>query len=136
MSKDKSSNALAYLLILRWAIALIFLVHGAQKIMDPVFGAHAEQFFSTLRDDISFGPYRKFFNTVVLPNANLFALMVKYGEVAVGTAYLFGFPLRLAVMAGIFLNINYIFISSVPSMLYFNALMIVCQFVINGVNKK
>lgn len=135
MAKDISPKAIAYLLILRWAIALIFIIHGAQKMLDPSFGANAEQFFSTLRDDITIAPYRKFFNMVVMPNANLFALLVKYGELAVGAAFLFGFPLQLATMAGIFLNVNYIFISSTPSLLYFNLLMIVCQFVIYGASK-
>lgn len=130
-----SSKAVAYLLILRWAVALIFLVHGFQKFHDPAFGINAPEFFLTLKDDVIFGPYKSIFKEMVLPNANLFASLVKYGEMAVGIAFLLGTPLRLAAAIGIFLNLNYLMIASMPSLIYLNLLMIVCQFVIVGTHR-
>ena len=40
----------AYLLILRWVVALIFFINGAHKYTSPDFGADAEIFFANLRD--------------------------------------------------------------------------------------
>lgn len=136
--KEKISPAkkgIAYILILRWAIALIFLLHGIEKYNSPEFGEGAYAFMASLRDDIIFAPYRDIFESFILPNANLFAFLVKYGEIGVGAAYLLGLPLRLALLVGIFLNLNYICIATEPLVIYFNLLLIVCQFVIVGISR-
>ena len=130
-----SDKAIAYLFVLRWAIALIFLIEGFMKFQDPAFAEGSAKFFAGLVDDAKFGIYRDFLSQVVVPNSNLFALMVKFGEMGVGIAYLLGTPLRLAGLFGIFLNANYACISFAPNMLYLNLLMIVCQFTIVGTHR-
>ena len=135
MAEEKKSKAMAYLFILRWTVAFIFLIHGFQKFSDPAFGKDADEFFRTLQDDIIFGPYKGFFKNIILPNASLFAMLVKYGELGVGAAFLIGLPLRLAATGGIFMNLNYLFIASSPSLIFLNILMIVCQFVIVGTHR-
>lgn len=135
-SSKVSSKAVAYLLILRWTVALIFIFHGFQKLKDPAFGVGAEDFFRSLEDDVIIGPYRGIMQTWIIPNASLFANLVKYGELSVGIAYLLGLPLRLAMVAGITMNLNYLCIASVPSYIFLNILMIMCQFVIVGTHRE
>ncbi len=130
-----SGDSKAYLLILRWTIAFIFLIHGFQKFHDPAFASGASDFFISLKDDVIFGPYKRIFKEIIVPNAHLFALLVKYGEMAVGLGFLLGTPLRISATAGIFLNFNYLMIASIPSLIYLNLLMIVCQFVIVGTHR-
>lgn len=132
---NPAKKGIAYVLILRWAIALIFLLHGIEKYNSIEFGEQAYNFFASLRDDIIFKPYRDIFEAFILPNANLFAALVKFGELGVGAAYLLGLPLRLALLVGVFLNINYICIATEPLVIYFNLLLIVCQFVVVGISR-
>lgn len=134
--KTVSGKAFAYLFILRWSIALIFLLHGIQKWNDPSFGVGAEKFFMSLQDDVIFSPYKIILKEFVIPNASLFASLVKYGELAVGFGYLLGVPLRITSFFGIVMNANYLMVASVPSLIYLNLLMIVCQFVVVGTHRE
>ncbi|MDD9899229.1 MAG: DoxX family membrane protein [Candidatus Melainabacteria bacterium] len=129
MNPKFAPKVMAYLLILRWTLSLIFFVMGAPKLFDANFGASADIYFASLRDDIILSPYTGFFNKVVIPNAFIFASLVKYAELAIAGAFFIGFPMRLAVFAATFLHINYICIASFPSLLYLNVLMIVCEWV-------
>lgn len=131
-------KAIAYILILRWVIALIFFANGAPKFMDPAFGAHAHDFFASLQDDLIFAPnnpYIKFFKIVVVPNAYLFAFLVKYAEVGVAIGFFLGFPLKLATMVAIFLHLNYLNIASLPTFIYLNIIMIVSEMVVLAANR-
>lgn len=135
MISSMSGKAIAYLFILRWSIALIFLVEGFLKFQDPSFGVKSAEFFASLVDDAKFGFYKDFLSQVVVPNSNLFGLLVKFGEIGVGFAYLLGVPLKLASLAGSFMNLNYLMIATGPNMIYLNILMIICQFVIVGTHR-
>ncbi len=123
-------KAHAYLLILRWILALIFFANGIPKLYDAGFGANADQFFATLTDDVIFQPYKIVLKDLIIPNAPLFASIVKYGEIALGIVFFLGWPLRLAATAATFMHLNYLAIASFPTFIYLNVLMIACEWAI------
>jgi uncharacterized membrane protein YphA (DoxX/SURF4 family) len=122
-----SPKAHAYLLVLRWTLALIFLANGIPKLYDPGFGADADQFFASLTDDVIFQPYKIVLHDLVIPNAPIFASLVKYGEIALGVVFFLGWPLRLAATAATFLHLNYLAIASFPTFIYLNVIMIAAE---------
>jgi uncharacterized membrane protein YphA (DoxX/SURF4 family) len=132
-----SPKVLVYLLLLRWVIAGIFIANGVPKILgtDPNFGTNAISFFQSLEGHIWFAPYSKFFTTVVLQNVYIFAFLVKWAEVILGGAFLIGFPLSLATFIAIFLHVNYIFVASIPLLVFLNVLMISAELLVNELSK-
>ncbi len=132
MSDGKAPpKALAWIFILRWTIALIFFANAMPKFSDPHFGAAAQEYFATFRDDIlmaSKNPYTKIFTTVIVPNAYIFAWLVKHLELFIAGVFFIGFPMRLATWSAFMLHMNYIMIASMPSLLYLNLIMMVAEF--------
>lgn len=122
-----SAKAQAYLLILRWTIALIFFANGVPKLWDEGFGVNAESFFISLKDDVIFSPYKRVLEDLVIPNAYIFASIVKYSEIAIGIAFFLGWPLKLATLGATFLHLNYLCIASFPTFIYLNIIMIVAE---------
>jgi len=122
-----SGKAIAYLLILRWCLAFIFLANGVPKFWDPGFGAGAEDFFASLKDDVIFKPYLLVLKDLVIPNAFIFAAFIKYSEVLLGIIFFIGWPLRLGAMLATFLHLNYLCIASYPTFIYLNVLMIAAE---------
>lgn len=122
-----SPKAHAYLLVLRWTIALVFFANGIPKLYDAGFGVDADQFFGTLYDDVIFKPYKIVLKDLVIPNAHIFASLIKYGEIALGVVFFLGWPLRLAGLAATFLHLNYLAIASFPTFIYLNVLMIAAE---------
>ena len=94
------------------------------------FGVGAESFFADLTDDVIFKPYMIVLKDMVIPNAPLFASLVKYGEIALGVVFFLGWPLRTAAIAATFLHLNYLAIASFPTFIYLNVLMIACEWAI------
>ncbi len=131
-----TGEAQAFLLILRWTIAIIFLANGVPKLWDPGFGAEADSFFLSLKDDIIFPPYKIVFKDLILPNAFIFASLVKYAEIALGVIFFVGWPLSTGTLAASFLHANYLCIASFPTFIYLNVLMIVAEWVCASVYKK
>lgn len=125
-----SPRAQAYLLILRWAIALVFIANGFPKLSDPQFGAGADRFFASLSDDVIFAPYKTVLKDLVIPNAFIFASFVKYSEVFLALVFFLGWPLRLAVALATFLHLNYLCIASFPTFIYLNILMIASEWAV------
>lgn len=131
-----SPKAHAYLLILRWTIALIFFANGVPKLWDEGFGAQAEGFFISLKDDVIFSPYKRVLEDVVIPNSYIFASLIKYSEIGIGVAFFLGWPLKLATLGATFLHLNYLCIASFPTFIYLNVLMIVAEWaVLNAFSK-
>lgn len=132
-----SPKVVVYLLLLRWVIAGIFIANGVPKILgtDPNFGANAVNFFQSLESHIWFGPYEKFFKVVVLENVYIFSFLVKWAEVALGAAFLIGFPLSIATFVAIFLHVNYIFVASIPMLVFLNIIMISAELLVNELSK-
>lgn len=53
------------------------------------------------------GPYHSFLVSVVVPHADLFAQLIRAGEVIVGISLLLGLVTRAGALGGMFLALNY-----------------------------
>jgi thiosulfate dehydrogenase [quinone] large subunit len=73
--------------------------------------------------------YVGFLKGTVIPNAGLFAGLVKYGEILVGIALIIGLFTGIVALVGAFMNANYFFAAAhtSASTLSVNALFIVVQ---------
>lgn len=101
-----------FLLPLRLTIGLAFLVAGQQKVAAGNWGAAYEsrlyEFVSSnLENAYSF--YRPFLESVVIPNAGKFAVLVAWGELLVGVSVFLGLFTRFGAAIGIFMMLNYMF---------------------------
>src|SRR5256714_1861610 len=54
------------------------------------------------------GWYASFLQSVVLPNATLFAYLVTFGEVLIGLGLIFGVLTGIAAFFGVFMNLNFL----------------------------
>lgn len=61
------------------------------------------------------GWYASFLQSVVLPHANLFAILVSFGETAVGLGLILGALTGIAAFFGLFMNMNYLMAGTVSS---------------------
>jgi NADH:ubiquinone reductase (H+-translocating) len=100
-----------WLAIFRIYAGAFWLMHGIPKFLQsqdfmPPNGAMT-QFLQTQIAHTS-GPYQGFLVNVVLPNAGIFAELVRLGEVVTGCLLLFGFYTRLGGLIGMVLALNYI----------------------------
>lgn len=75
------------------------------KALEKTQGAHP---------DVS-GWYAAFIKDVALPNAELFSMMVAYGELLVGIALVFGAFTGIAAFFGAFMNMNFLFAGAVST---------------------
>ena len=87
-----------------------WLIHGIQKFTDagwatPGVGTCAT-FLKHMSADTS-GPYHDFISSVVLPNVQVFAHLVEWGETLVGVSLMLGLLTRLGGGGGVFLALNY-----------------------------
>lgn len=95
---------------LRIYLGVIFLVAAWPKLTAE--GGHRPRMVGFLENfalDNAHGFYRIFLESVVLPNAGLFAFLVVAGEVLVALALITGTATRLAAGAAMFLTLNYMF---------------------------
>lgn len=99
-----------------WPIALLriytgvfFAWHGLNKLRGDKFSENLANFVST-REEQSFGFYRGFAENVVVPNAELFATLVTWGELLVGLALIVGLATRYAAVAGAVMMANFWFV--------------------------
>jgi thiosulfate dehydrogenase [quinone] large subunit len=98
-----------------WPIALLRIYAGAFFAWQGFGKLSSESFAESMRGfltgklDSSFLFYRSFIETVVLPNKELFAALVTWGELAVGIALLIGLATRYAAFTGVFLLLNFWF---------------------------
>jgi thiosulfate dehydrogenase [quinone] large subunit len=98
-----------------WPIALLriyagafFAWHGFGKLRNDNF-ADGMQGFLVGNLESSFSFYRPLIENVVLPNKELFAALVAWGETAVGIALFIGLATRYAAFSGAFLVLNFWF---------------------------
>ena len=85
--------------LLRIYTGVFFAYYGFGKISRGNFADGLEGFVSG-RLENSFGFFRPFLETVVLPNKSLFAFLVSWGELAIGVALIVGLATRWASLAG------------------------------------
>lgn len=113
---SSSSNSyqvpLVLLLPLRLSVGLSFLIAGQSKLAMGEWGAGYEGTlydFATLNLENTFEFYRPFLESIVIPNADKFAILVTWGELIVGFSVFLGLFTRLGAMLGVFFVLNYTF---------------------------
>ncbi len=95
------------IVLLRVYTGIFFLYYGWSKITNDKFADGLAGFLGS--QDGTFGFYRPFVESVVIPNKGLFAVLVTYGELALGIALILGLATRYAAFAGAFLVANFWF---------------------------
>ncbi|HEV3153743.1 MAG TPA: DoxX family protein [Candidatus Baltobacteraceae bacterium] len=93
-------------------LGLVWFTYGESKI-DPSWAGGKQYFLSAVRDsESSTGePFRSFLAHVVVPHQQIFAELIAYGETLVGIALIAGLLIRPASLAGMFLALNYYFMT-------------------------
>ncbi len=110
-SKNHEVSVL-YLLPLRLSVGFSFLLAGGNKVSTGNWGAAYE---SSLYDfvssnlELAYAFYRPFLESVVMPNAAKFAVLVAWGELLIGVSVFLGLFTRFGAIVGIFLVLNYTF---------------------------
>lgn len=100
----------ALLAVLRVYLGVILLVAVWPKLTaDPSFAPRLTGFVERFALENGHGFYKPFLESVVLPNAGLFAWLVTVGELLVGAALVTGTATRIAAAGAIFLMLNYLF---------------------------
>lgn len=111
MKLPSSSTYALWLALFRIYAGAFWLMHGIPKFL------HGEEFMPPngammqfLNQQISntSGPYQGFLVHVVMPNATLFAELVRLGEVVTGCLLLLGFYTRFGAFIGMLLAFNYL----------------------------
>lgn len=97
--RRKKSIHLWPITLLRVYTGVFFLYYGFGKVRNPQFADGLAGFVSGRLEE-SAGFIRPFLETVVLPNNGLFAVLVAWGELAVGLALILGLATRWASIAG------------------------------------
>ena len=116
------------LLLLRLAISYIWLTAGLSKFFNPTFISNFPSTIQQFAKDTHFSCYSNFLKEQVLPNAQIFAQLTIWGEILTGIAFLLGFPLFLAALIGIFMNINYYLVATTVPSQFVNIILIFSQF--------
>jgi thiosulfate dehydrogenase [quinone] large subunit len=107
-------------LFVRLVLAVEWVRGGWEKIGDPGWtgspvGAAVEGFLNGAIEKSTAGPhpevphwYHNLIEEVFLPNADLFAFLVAYGELLVGVALAIGLFTRLAALGGVTMNLAFL----------------------------
>ncbi len=106
----RTSKAIRHwpLVLLRVYTGVYFLYYGFGKLRRDNFADGMVSFLNSQLES-SFGIYRPFLESVVLPNNSLFAFFVAWGEFAVGIALILGLATRYAAFVGAFMVVNFSF---------------------------
>jgi len=100
-----------WLALFRIYVGAFWLMHGIPKFTQaasfmPPNGLMT-QFLNTAITNTT-GPYQWFLTNVVMPNASLFAELVRLGEVVTGLLLFFGLFTRWGALIGMLLSLNYL----------------------------
>ena len=95
-----------WLAVLRMITGAFWLVHGIPKFNASQYLAFMTQMPAKLAGETT-GPYHSFLVSVVVPHADLFAQLIRAGEVIVGISLLLGLVTRAGALGGMFLALNY-----------------------------
>ena len=111
MKLPSSSTYAFWLALFRIYAGAFWLMHGIPKFRDseafmPPSGM-MQSFLNTAISHTS-GPYQWFLTSIVLPNASLFAELVRLGEVLTGALLFLGLFTRAGAVIGIALALNYL----------------------------
>jgi len=92
--------------MLRVYTGIFFAYHGFGKVANDQFSSGMIGFLNS-RAESSPEFYQSFVESVVLPNPQLFAFLVGWGELAIGLALIVGLATRYASVAGIIMTANF-----------------------------
>ena len=108
--RDRHHTAIKHwpIAILRIYAGVFFANAGITKIGRDNFAEGMSRFLSP-NLDASFSFYRPLVESIVLPNKEIFAVLVAWGELAIGIALVLGLATRYAAFAGVFLVANFWF---------------------------
>ena len=129
-----ASTTAAWLwLVVRLYLASVFLPSAWSKVTSGAWlfgdGAPIQGLVQgAISDPNTPGWYAEFLNSVVVPNAGLFATLVTLGELAVGIALLVGLLTGFAAFGGVFLNANFVLagvLGANPVMIVLGTLLVV-----------
>ena len=118
--------------LLRLAVSYIWLSKGITKLFDTLFITTFQRSIVQVINSTPYEFYSIFLKQFALPNAIIIAQLGIWTEILAGVAFLLGFPLLIAIICGIFLNVNYFFASLFPQLQLFNVLMIFAQLAVYG----
>jgi thiosulfate dehydrogenase [quinone] large subunit len=107
-SKSPKRLRLWPIALLRVYTGIFFLWHGFGKLRGEDFVESLNNFLSA-RLETAFAFYKPFLEVVVIPNPDVFAALVAWGELLLGLALIVGFATRYAAFAGAFLAANFWF---------------------------
>jgi uncharacterized membrane protein YphA (DoxX/SURF4 family) len=96
------------IVLLRIYTGVFFVYHGFGKIRRDNFSDGVVGFLNSQAEN-SFSFYRPFVESVVLPNKELFAFLVGWGEFAIGISMVLGIATRYGAIAGAVLVANFWF---------------------------
>jgi len=100
--------ARAALALLRMYLGVVFLIAAIPKLRED-FTPALTAFVQHRAMEHSHMFYRGFLQEVVLPNAQLFAALVTWGELLVGVLLILGLLTRLSATVALLLTLNYMF---------------------------
>ena len=100
--------ARAALVLLRVYLGVVFLIAGVPKLRGD-FATGLTAFLEQRAMEQSHPFYRPFLQEVVLPNTQLFAVLVTWGELLVGVLLILGLTTRLSATVALLLTLNYMF---------------------------
>jgi thiosulfate dehydrogenase (quinone) large subunit len=100
--------ARAALVLLRVYLGAVFLISAVPKLRGD-FTAGLTAFLEQRAMEQSHPFYRQFLQEVVLPNTQLFAALVTWGELLVGVLLILGLMTRLSATVALLLTLNYMF---------------------------
>lgn len=96
------------IVLLRVYTGVFFAYFGVRKIASPDFASNVGGFLGSVSEN-TFGFYRGFVESVVLPNQGVFAFLVAWGELFLGVALILGLATRYAAFLGVFMVANFWF---------------------------
>jgi thiosulfate dehydrogenase [quinone] large subunit len=100
--------ARAALVLLRVYLGVVFLISAVPKLRGD-FPTDLTAFLEQRAMEQSHPFYREFLQAVVLPNTQLFAALVTWGELLVGVFLILGLMTRLSATVALLLTLNYMF---------------------------
>jgi thiosulfate dehydrogenase [quinone] large subunit len=100
--------ARAALVLLRVYLGVVFLIAAVPKVRGD-FTTGLTAFLEQRALEQSHPFYRGFLQEVVLPNTQLFAALVTWGEFLVGVLLILGLMTRLSATVALLLTLNYMF---------------------------
>lgn len=99
-----------WLALVRILTGAIWVIHALPKFLKSAAFLPPDGTFAVYLQrgvGITSGPYHDFLANVVVPNAALFAELVRFGELLVGISLVLGLFSRLGALFGVLLPLNY-----------------------------